>query len=155
MTVVVRNFRKADAEATALIFYDAVRRGSGAHYTDTQKRAWAPSVPDIESWLARIAPQTALVAELDDRVVGFMTLTEEGCIDLAFVAPDQMGRGVATQLYVSLCEAAAVNGLRRLWTDASHAARRFFEREGWTVVKTQTAVRNGVALTNFRMEKIL
>ena len=155
MIILVRRFDDTDAEATARVFFEAVRDGTGAHYSQSQQRAWAPEVPDLGDWRARIAPQTALVAEADDEVVGFMTLTEDGCIDLAFVAPDHMGRGIATRLYLAIQDAAEARGMKRLWTDASHQARAFFERKGWKVVTTQTPVRNGVALTNFRMEKYL
>ncbi len=155
MNIVVRDFLEEDVPATAQIFYDAVHQGTRDFYDDSQRHAWASEVPDLERWLARLRPQTVLVAEADTRIVGFMTLTKDGCIDLAFVAPDAMGRGVATRLYEELVCVAKANGLARLWTDASHLARGFFERAGWTLVDVQTVTRAGVDLTNFRMEKFL
>ncbi len=46
-------------------------------------------------------------------------------------------------------------GVRRLYSEASHLARAFFERQGWSVVREQTVSPRGVPMTNFVMEKIL
>ena len=155
MQVAVRRFEDEDAEATARIYFDAVRIGAQSHYDEAQRRAWAASVPDTLPWRARLKSQASFVAERDGAVVGFMTLKPDGCIDLAFVAPEAMGTGVARRLYERLLAEAAAMELRRLHTEASHLARPFFERQGWSVVKQQTVERNGVALTNFVMEKYL
>ena len=151
----IRRFQERDATATARIFFDAVRVGAQAYYDDAQRRAWAPAVPKIAGWLERIWPQTALVAEHDGRVVGFMTLTKDGSIDLAYVAPDRIGQGVAKQLYDALLAVAVERGLPGLRVEASHLARGFFERQGWEVTRQQTVRRGGVAMTNFVMTKKL
>lgn len=151
MQAIVRPFEDEDAEATARIYVDAVRIGAQDHYDEAQRRAWASSVPDTLPWRARLKSQASFVAERDGAVVGFMTLKPDGCIDLAFVAPDAMGSGVAKRLYERILAEAAASGLRRLHTEASHLARPFFQRQGWSVVKRQTVERDGVALTNFVM----
>ena len=151
----IRRFRPEDAAATARIFFDAVRVGAQGHYDDAQRRAWAPDVPDTAAWRARLEAQTVRVAERDGVVVGFMTLRADGCIDLAFVAPAAMGQGVAGALYEAILAEASRLGLSRLHAEASHLARPFFARRGWTVVRPQTVTRDGVMLTNFLMETAL
>ena len=151
----VRAFRDEDAAATAQIFFDAVRDGAQAHYDEAQRQAWAPHVPETAEWLNRLKPQMVLVAEQKDRVVGFMTLTADGCIDLAYVAPDQIGQGVAKQLYDAVLAEAVGRGLPSLHVEASRLARGFFERQGWSVVRPQTVLRGGVDVPNFVMRKDL
>lgn len=148
----IRRFRDADAPATAQVFYDSVHRATQDFYDDAQRQAWAPQVPDLEAWLDRIKPQTAFVAERDGAVIGFMTLRDDGYIDFAYVAPDAVGHGVAKALYDAVLAEAKKAKFGRLTSEASHLARRFFERQGWRVVEEQSVLRNGVALTNFRME---
>ena len=152
---VIRRFREEDAQATAQVFFDAVHVGARAHYDEAQRRAWAPRVPALAAWRERLRPQSVFVAERDDRIVGFMTLTTDGVIDFAFVAPDVIGQGVAKALYDAVLSEAVGRGLDRLRADASHLARPFFERQGWGVVRRQSVERDGVALTNFVMEKAL
>lgn len=151
----VRGFVEADAEPTAQIFFDAVRFGTTRHYDERQRMAWAGKVPDTQQWLARLKSQHTFVAEMDSRPVGFMTIDDTGHIDLAFVAPDQMGRGVSDVLYAAVEARALELGIGRLDTAASHLARSFFQRHGWSVVKQQTVTRGEVELANFVMQKRL
>jgi len=154
-TTEIRPFRDDDAEATAQVYFDSVRQGTRVYYDDAQRRAWAPARPDLSGWRERLASQTAFVAERNSRVVGFMTLKADGCIDLAYVAPDAIGQGVAKALYDAILSEAVRRGIPRLHADASHLARAFFERQGWLVVTAQTVTRGGVAIPNFVMEKTL
>lgn len=151
----IRRYQDRDADVTARIFFDAVHVGLAAHYDAAQRRAWVPRVPETTAWRQRLGPQVTFVAERDGRVVGFMTMTEEGYLDLAYVAPDVVGQGVAKALYDVLLAEASRNGIARLYAEASHMGRRFFERQGWSVVKAQTVHRAGVAIPNFVMEKVL
>lgn len=151
----IRRFRDDDAEATARVFFDAVHLGAKGHYDEAQRRAWVPQPPAGARWRGRLRTQSTLVAERDGRVIGFMTLRPDGYIDLAFVAPEFIGRGVAKRLYDAIHEEAMTLGLRRLYSEASHLARPFFERQGWSVVRAQSVERDGVSLTNFVMEKVL
>ena len=156
MAVSIRPFRDDDARATAQIFFDSIRLGTQDYYDEAQRHAWAPRVPETSKWLSRLKSQTVFVAERNGRVVGFMTLAAEGYIDLAFVAPGAIGRGIGKQLYDAILSEASNLGVPRLHTEASHLARPFFERQGWSVVKSQTVTRgDDVAIPNFAMEKIL
>ena len=151
----VRRFRAEDIDAVCSIFFDAVHRGAAAYYDERQRQAWAPSVPDSAEWLGHLAEQTVFVAEQEGEVLGFMTLRPDGYLDLAFVAADRIGTGIAKRLYDSIEAEAHRLGLRRIHAEASHLARRFFERQDWSVVTEQSVERHGVELTNFVMEKHL
>lgn len=151
----VKRFVADDAGATAHIFFDAVRLGTTGYYDERQRNAWAVEVPDNDAWLERLQSQQTFVAEYDTRLVGFMTLDELGHIDLAFVVPDLMGKGVARALHKRLEAEALRLGIGKLDTEASHLARRFFERQGWSVVREQSVSRGDVSLTNFVMVKRL
>jgi len=48
MKISVRQFIADDAEATAHLFFDTVRNRTAASYGEAQRKAWAPSVPEIE-----------------------------------------------------------------------------------------------------------
>ena len=154
-SIQIRRFSDEDAEATACIFFDSVRLGTQDHYDEVQRRAWAPQVPETPRWLDRLRSQTTFVAEYEGRVVGFMTVNSDGYIDLAFVAPDVIGKGVGKQLYRSILAEASKMGLGRLYLEASHLARAFFLRQGWSLVREQTVSPHGVQMTNFVMEKHL
>ncbi|PTX56610.1 GNAT family acetyltransferase [Litoreibacter ponti] len=153
--VSLRPYRRGDGPATHRVFYDAVHRGAAAHYSPYEREAWAPVDTPPDGWDDKLLAQNCQVAEMERRIVGFMSLTETGHIDMAFVAPQVMGAGVADQLYGRLEADARASGLAELTTDASHLARRFFARHGWEVVAAQTIKANGRDIENFRMHKTL
>lgn len=148
----LRPYCMGDAAATANLFHRAVREGARAHYSEAERQAWSPAPPEGPAWAERLQRAETLVAEsADGTLAGFMSLTEAGVLDLAFVAPEWMGRGVAGQLHDALIGRARARGLTRLTTEASHLARPFFARRGWQLEAEQQVERRGVRLTNFRM----
>lgn len=148
----IRRYRPEDAEPLAHLFHDAVRRGAAAAYTAEQRAAWSPAPPAGALWHERLAGAHTLVAERGGRPAGFMSLGGNGRIDLAYVAPGEMGRGTAGALHDALLEVARARGLARLTAEASRLARPFLARRGWRVISVQEVRRGGVALENFLME---
>lgn len=151
----IRDFKDADLGPTAELFFESVRRGSAPHYTEEQRKAWAPEVPETDGWRNRMNGLKTWIAEKDGEVIGFISLTPNGHIEFAFVHPDWIGKGIALELYRYIEQYAILKQLLKLTSDASLLARPFFERQGWRVITEQRPVRNGIALTNFRMEKPL
>lgn len=151
----IRPFDDADAAAAARIFYEAVHQGAAGHYDERQRNAWAKQVPETEPWRRRLRSQHTYVAEADSELIGYMTLDDLGQIDLAFVSPAWIGKGVARALYERVERHAIELGLERLTTEASHMARKHFERQGWSVVKRQTVERHRVSMVNFVMQKTI
>lgn len=151
----IRSYSPLDLEATAELYFDSVRRGTTAHYTSEQREAWAPAIPELAGWRDRMSGLKTWIAEADGRIIGFMSLAPNGHLDLAFVHPDWIGKGVAAQLYRHLDAYARQSGLSVLTAEASLLARPFFERRGWQVLAEQMAERNGVALPKFSMKNII
>jgi len=152
----VRGFRHGDADALRALFRRAVLEGAAEYYDASQRAAWAGAADAPPVWAERLGAQITLVAEdRAGRCAGFMTLGRDGHLDLAFVAPEAMGAGVAAALHDRILAEAAALGLTRLTTEASHLARRFLLKSGWQETGSQDAVVNGTRLASFRMEKTL
>ena len=155
MSFVVRHYAQDDAPALRAIFHRAVRDGAARYYSEKERSAWSPSAEIPPGWADRLGGQCVRVAEAVGAPIGFMTLTDTGYIDLAFVLPEWMGRGVADALLADIMRQAGLRGLPRLTTEASFLARSFFLRHGWQVDAEQRVERFGVELTNFRMSLAL
>ncbi len=151
----IRQFKLTDLAATYAVFFTAVRQGAAEFYSLHDREAWAGSPKPPDNWVARLSDQDTRVAELEGRVVGFMSLMRSGHIDMAFVLPEMMGTGVSARLYKTLEDAAYTAGLDRLTTDASFLAKSFFTKQGWEVLAPQTVLCNGRKIKNFQMEKQL
>lgn len=156
MTPRIRPYRAADAQALAALFYRAIHVGTAGAYTAEQRAAWAPHVPEVSAWDARLGAATTFVAEVDETAAGFITLDPDtGYVDLAFVAPEMAAQGVGRALYGAIEEAARGAGCLILTTAASAVARPFFEAMGWDVIAREEVTRNDVALHRFQMRKDL
>ena len=153
--ICLKPFQRDEAPALFEIFFKAVRDGTCEHYDRAQRYAWAPYRRMPAAWPDRLDRQYSIVARLQGRIVGFMTLDEDGYLDLAYVHPDHKGCGIGTKLYQDIEAEALHKGLHVLTTEASHLARPFFARHGWDEVEKQKIERHGVTLENFRMEKVL
>ncbi len=124
-------------------------------YSPEQVRAWAPAPPDPAAWHARMSGRHTLVAERGDEVVGFAELEGDGHLDMLYCRADAVGRGVGSLLLAAVERRARGLGLGRISTEASITARPFFGRHGFAVLRRNTVWRQGTALTNFSMQKLL
>lgn len=152
--MIVRRANSQDMAALAGIFYRSVRIGAEPFYDDAQRAAWAPTQPDAQGWAARLEGLITVVAQDAGRITGFMSLrTSDGYLDLAFVEPDARRTGVAGELYQDIERRAQALGLLRLHTEASHMAKRFFEKNSWQTERAHYVTRKGVRIDNWIMTK--
>jgi len=151
----LRAARPGDGPALGAILHAAVHEGAARHYSAEERRAWAPAPEPPADWERRLLATHTTVAQIRGQPVGFTSLGPDGFLDLFYVAPRWMGRGVADRLHAGLLETAHARSMPLLWTEASHLARSFLSRHGWRTTARQSVIRNGVALTNFRMERPL
>ncbi len=152
MSIQITEAAQRDAEDLGGVFYEAVQNGTSRHYSEEQRDAWAPEVPELAGWQARLADQKVWIARKDGLNIGFISLSPQDHIDFFFVRPDYMGQGVSNLLYETLIKFARSQGLVILTSDASYLARSFFLKKGWEEVTEQEVEIRGVALTNFKME---
>lgn len=157
VTVTIRTYEPHDAADVADVFYRSVREVALSDYTVAQVKAWVPGRPDVEQMQLRCTDGRLVLVAADeqDRLVAFIDREPDGHIDRLFCAPEAVGRGIASLLYDEIEAAARNQGIRRLFTEASELARRFFERKGFTVLARQEKILRGVSIHNYRMAKAL
>lgn len=95
----LRPYDGDDLENIVALFTASVHEVPASHYDAEQREAWAPRLPDLDSWRERLARLQTVVAEIDSRIAGFVSYEWNGHIDLLFVSPDYLRRGVASALY--------------------------------------------------------
>ncbi|WP_066042094.1 GNAT family N-acetyltransferase [Herbiconiux solani] len=155
-TVAVSAYAPADAPGTLDLFLAAVTETAAADYTAAEIDAWADRERrDLGRWDAAMRARGAFVAEIGAELAGFSDVGPEGYVDMMFVAPRFLRRGVARTLIAHGEALARGRGVSELSADVSITARLFFESQGFAVEAQQAPVRRGVTLTNFRMRKPL
>lgn len=153
--VVLRPSRPEDLEQIAALFHASVHQVAGAEYNARQLAAWAPPGIDRDRWRDRLAGVEVVVAESPAGLAGFCAWTVQGYLDLLFVHPACLRRGVATALYGAAEQFLRTHRVPRVHTQASVTAQPFFLRQGFRLVRHQTVNVRGVDLPNAVMEKLL
>lgn len=145
----IRDVQPGDGREMAELFYNTVHRVNARDYTPQQLAVWATGKMDLEAWEQSFLGHCALVAEDETGILGFGNIHPDGYLDRLYVRWDCQGQGIAR----ALCDRleGAVSG--PVTTHASITARPFFEARGYRVVRQRQVERQGVALTNFVMEK--
>ena len=149
----IRPYREADLEAVVRLFTASVHQLASRYYNAEQIAAWAPQAPDLNGWSARLASEETRVADIAGELAGFIAYETNGHIDLLYASPPYCGRGVAAALFRQAEAELAQRGVTELYTEASLAARGFFERCGFTVEAEQHVQRNGVTLRRYAMRR--
>ena len=146
----IREYKPADCEQLAELFYNTVHSINAKDYAEEQLNVWATGRVDLQEWnLSFLRHKTIVVIE-NDEIVGFGDIDDSGYLDRLYVHKDYQGMGVASAICNEL--ERFVKG-KSITTHASITAKPFFQQRGYRVVKEQEVIRQGIALTNYVMEK--
>ncbi|MDE7141147.1 MAG: GNAT family N-acetyltransferase [Treponemataceae bacterium] len=148
--MIIRHYEPTDCEDVANLFYHTVHTVNAKDYTKEQLHAWATGKIDLEEWNKSLSAHYAVVAVENNGIVGFGDIDKSGYLDRLYVHKDYQRRGIATAICDKLEQVVAAD---KIVTHASITAKPFFEQRGFKAVKEQQVIRNGIALTNYVMEK--
>jgi putative acetyltransferase len=153
----IRNFKHNDAETLAIILHKAVHSVGRKDYSEPQVSAWSPAPYSAERFTARVSDGRSIFVAVseNDTPMSFIELEQDGHIDCFYCHPDVAGTGVGKALYRRLQDSAIANGISCLYVEASEAARRFFLREGFSLISRRDFDIRGVRIHNFAMSKDL
>lgn len=150
------NFRIAKQDDLAemkQLFVDTIHSVCKDQYNESQLSAWSSSSQNDQRWQELISTQYVLIAELNDKIVGFASLKDGNYIDFFYVHKDFQRKGIAKELLLRIESEAASYGTLVLTSDVSMTAKPFFEKNGFLVVKEQENLRKDVVLINYKMMK--
>ncbi len=137
------------------LFYNTILFINSKDYTEDQVTAWAAGYNNIDSWRNKIKEQHFFVAEIDNKIAGFGSLTKNGYLDLLYVDKDYQRSGIAKRLLTKIEMLAKKLSLTELTSEVSITATPFFLKHGFKIITEQYADMKGVKLTNFKMIKII
>lgn len=148
--MIIRQYKPTDCEYLAKLFYETVHTINAKDYSQQQLNVWAIDNIDLEAWNKSLSENYTVVGVENNIIVGFGDIDKSDYLDMLYVHKDYQRQGIATAICNKLEQAVKVN---KIITHASITAKPFFEQRGFKVVKEQQVERNGIALTNYVMEK--
>jgi putative acetyltransferase len=150
-----RPYQPSDLSQVIEVYTASIRCLAAPFYTAEELAAWAPAVPDVVRWQQRLAPLHTIIAEHEGILAGFASYDHDGHLDLLYTHPDFARRSVATRLYFHVESALRTLGVWRVFTEASLAARPFFEHHGFELDTEELVECRGAHLRRFAMHKQL
>jgi putative acetyltransferase len=152
----IEKFQLDDLDQILQLFHDTVHAINIRHYTQEQVDAWAPPILDRERWVSRLSNTIMYIAKIGNTVVGFGNATSQGLIDHMYTHKNFQGQGIASALLSKLEQDLKALQVSEIKTEASITAKPFFERHGYSILKSQEKKhRSGVIFHNYIMQKKL
>lgn len=142
------------AEILRTICLDAIDKTAQRYYSEEQINAWKARIL-AKNWKSLIDEQEVVIAVDNETTIGFISLQNHHIVDFLYVLPQYSRQGVAQQLYNQLESMAQTAGTSKLTVMASKAARMFFEKNQFEVIRSNEVNLNGIVLTNYKMTKTL
>lgn len=154
--ITIRSYNETDAPFLAAIYFNTIHKINAKDYSPEQLNAWAPSDSlETEGWMRKWKKIPPIVALIDNKIVGFAELEDNGHIDCFYCHHEHQGCGVGSALIKEIEHRAKKNKINKIFAEVSITAKPFFETKGFAVIKKQSVNIRGMTLTNFVMEKLL
>ena len=114
MMITIRRFKNGDEAVLRELFFNTIRNVNIRDYSELQVQAWAPDDYDKAEWHSRIGKINPFVALLDDEIVGYADVQDDGYIDHFFCHSEHQGKGIGKALFNEIFKAAEQKCLSRL-----------------------------------------
>ena len=149
----IRNANPGDLTEMQELFVNTISTICKNDYSVDQINAWTSSIENIPRWNNRIASQYFLVADLDNKIVGYASLKNNDYLDLLYVHKDYQKRGIASKLYSEIEKQVIRNNSTTLHADVSKTAKPFFLNRGFEIIQMQAKKIKGIEIINYKMIK--
>jgi putative acetyltransferase len=142
-----------DIDQIRLLFFETINYVTAKDYDSSQIETWSAGYSDISSWRKKLSEQYFVVAKINTDVVGFASITPEGCLDYMYVHKNHQREGIASRLLSAIEKYAVEKGVVEIWSDVSITAKPFFLSKGFKISKTYLKELRGVHFPNTIMTK--
>lgn len=137
------------------MFVDTISTICKDDYTPQQIKVWTSSIENTQRWTDKLTSQYFLIAELDNKIVGYASLENNDYFDFLYIHKDFQRLGIADRLYTEIEKEAIKRKATILTSDVSKTARGFFEKKGFKTIARQTNIIKDVEIVNYKMTKQL
>ncbi|WP_130808185.1 GNAT family N-acetyltransferase [Senegalia massiliensis] len=151
--MIIRKYDKKDLEEILQLFYNTVHNINIKDYTLEQVNTWAPKIPEKKKWEKFLYGNKTFVAVINQKIVGFSDLREDGYLNTMYVSKNHQDQEIATTLLRRIEQEAQNLNISKLTTEASITAKDFFKKRGFNIVEKQNKKHNNMVFVNYIMEK--
>ncbi len=145
----IRKYCEDDKLIVYKLFRETIQNINLNDYDIEQIREWVDK-SNLEIFNDSLLASFSVVCEKNSEIIGFGDINQDGYLDRLYTHKDFQNIGVGT----IICDALENNFKgNKVYVHASITARKFFEKRGYKVIKSQSVKINNVELMNFIMSK--
>lgn len=142
-----------DLEELQTLFTETINRVCKHDYSAEEIKQWTSSTNDENRWKGFISNQYFLIAEYENKIIGFCSLKDENHLDLLYIHKDYQKMGIASLLYHEIKKESKRLGHKTLTADVSITAKSFFETKDFKIVREKKNLINGLEVINYQMSQ--
>ena len=151
--MLIRQAELDDLDAITQLFKETILHINIKDYSQSQVEVWSSGADNTEKWKQRIEQQYFMLAEIENQVVGFASISPDGYLDVFYVHKDFQRQGIAKALLKEIEKQAEFQKNKEITSEVSITALPFFEKNAFKVVKEQRKELEGTIFRNFLMVK--
>jgi Acetyltransferases len=151
----IRSYQETDFKEVYQLFCNTVRKINIKDYSKEQINNWALKNPDENKWQNTLLNNYSIVAIIDQQIVGFSDVDNNGYLDHLYIHHLYLRQGIASSLLNEIKRYVIDLGINLIDSEASITALPFFKQQGFNIIKKQEVEKNKIIFTNFLVRKIL
>jgi len=153
--ILIRRANLNDLPEIQELFVETIETVCRIDYSPEQIAVWISSIENTKRWTDKLMKQYFLIAETDNKIIGFASLENNEYVDFMYIHKDFQRQGIADKLYSKLEARAIKHGTALLTSDVSITAAPFFMKKGFKIKAEQKNDIKGVEVINYKMTKEL
>ncbi len=138
----------------AVLHRDTIRHINAKDYSKEAIDAWS-SRPSPDLYQKGVGRCKRWVAEIDGEVVGYTDHGLNGKFWGLYVHKDHLGKGIGSALFQKAEESLQQMGVDKITIESTITATKFYEGKGYTKVRDDTHIMNGIQIPTVILEKTL
>ncbi|MCZ8354758.1 MAG: GNAT family N-acetyltransferase [Cyclobacteriaceae bacterium] len=135
------------------VFTLSVSELTSKEYSEAQQKVWANAGINKEKWIKRLAEQYFVIAHFENQPAGFASLTTSGYVDVLYVHPSFVRKGIGLALLNHLQTEAIKLNVLELTSDVSETAKPLFLSFGFKAMHKNEFELEGQFIHNYKMIK--
>lgn len=151
MTVTIEKAKLDDLKEIQAVFKHSIIKVCQKEYSLRERTVWSNSINNSDKWKNLLTEDYFIVAKIKGRIVGFSSLKGKDYLNLIYVHPDYVRKGIASQLFNTIKAQSIALGGNKMVSDVSLTAKSFFEKKGFTLINENKNGLENEILINFRM----
>ena len=108
--ITTRPAKLGDLGEIQKMFVDTILTICKDDYSPEQIKVWTSSIKNTQRWTDKLSTQYFLIAEFDNKIVGYGSLEDNDYLDLLYIHKDYQRQGIADKLYSEIEKEAIKNG---------------------------------------------